>query len=99
MPGDAPGTSITVGLTCSLLNYAAVPSLLKSFTLSFSLDCRTGNVMNKPNLPPVSIDQTYIATTIPAFGDAVSGSSNPPTCGARTCSSNNHPNVAWNNAS
>jgi hypothetical protein len=34
---------------------------------------------------------------IPAFSDIVSGSTSPPTCGDRTCTSN-HPNVPWDNA-
>jgi hypothetical protein len=54
--------------------------------------------MAVPNLPDLTIDQAYVATTIAAFGDTISGSSNPPTCFARTCNSNS-PNVIWNNAS
>ena len=50
--------------------------------------------MTVPKLPILSISQTYVSSTILAFNDTVSGSSNPPTCGPRTCTSNN-PNVPW----
>jgi hypothetical protein len=46
----------------------------------------------------VTLDQTYQPTYIPAFKDATSGTSNPSTCGARACISNN-PNVVWDSVS
>ncbi len=50
--------------------------------------------MTVPTLSAMYIDQTYIATTIPAFGDTISGSTNPLTCGARICTSTSL-NVVW----
>jgi hypothetical protein len=52
--------------------------------------------MVMPTLPPMSIDQFALPTTIPAFKDIFSGTTSPPTCLARTCSSKN-PNVVWDN--
>ena len=54
--------------------------------------------MVTPTLPPINVPQSYTPTTIAAFGDTTSGSSSPPTCLSRACTSNN-PNVVWNNAS
>jgi hypothetical protein len=53
--------------------------------------------MTAPTLPSVSINQNYVSTTIVAFGDTISGSTVPPTCLARTCTSSS-PNVVWNSA-
>ncbi len=54
-------------------------------------------------LPALSIDQTYVSTTIPALLDTVTELSRIYTngvtnCGVRTCISNNS-NVVWDNAS
>ena len=52
--------------------------------------------MTVPILLDISIDQFYTPTTIAAFGDSFSGLTNPPTCGLRTCSTDNaYPNVIW----
>ena len=45
-------------------------------------------------LSPLTIDPSYVPTTIAPFKDITSGSTNPPTCGDRTCSSDN-PHVVW----
>jgi hypothetical protein len=53
--------------------------------------------MIMPTLPAsMSIDQFFTPMTIPAFKDSFSGTTDPPTCLARTCSSNS-PNVVWDN--
>ena len=39
-----------------------------------------------------------MSSTITAFGDSFSGTTNPPICGLRTCSSDNL-NVIWDNTS
>ena len=62
--------------------------------MNFSVDCLTGNSIIIPTLGPITIDQTYPGSLIPAFSDATSGISSPPTCGVRTCESD-HPNVIW----
>ncbi len=54
--------------------------------------------MTVPTLPALSISQTYASKTIPAFEDTYSGSSNPPTCGLRSCSTSGSPNVIWDDA-
>ncbi len=92
---NTPNTSRIIQLACSLSNYPSVPLATQSFTLSLIGDCIIGNTMTIPTLPAVSIGETYIATTIPAFGDAISGSTVPQTCGLRTCTSSS-PNVVWN---
>jgi hypothetical protein len=53
--------------------------------------------MTAPALPNLIIEQTYAQTRIAAFNDITSGSSDPVTCGTRTCTSNN-PNVVWDDA-
>ena len=58
-------------------------------------DCTT-NDMITPSLSNVTVGQGYIATFINAFSDTWSASSSPPTCLARTCTSNNS-NVVWSN--
>ncbi len=50
-----------------------------------------------PNLSAMSISQLTPPTTIPAFKDTFSGTTDPPTCGPRDCLSNN-PNVVWDYA-
>jgi hypothetical protein len=93
LPEDVPGTSSSVTLTCSLTSYTAPPAD-STFMLNFSVDCLTGNSITIPSLEPITIDQTYLTTSIPAFGDATSGTTSPPTCGVRICTSS-HPNVIW----
>jgi hypothetical protein len=67
------------------------------FYVKVVVDCVTGNSITVPTLRDITIDQTYATTTIPAFGDATSGSYVPLACGLRTCTSDN-PNVIWDNA-
>ena len=47
-----------------------------------------------PALPDLTIDENFVSTTILPFKDILSGTTSPPTCGARTCSSNNS-KVFW----
>ena len=99
LPSDVVATT-TVTLTCSLTYYSSVPSVSSSFELTtalYQIPCVTGNGMIIPSLPTLTIDQYYTATTIPAFGDILSGTTNPPTCGPRTCSSDNT-KVVWDDA-
>ena len=56
-----------------------------------------GNAMTVPTSLSLTIDNTYVSTTIAAFGDTASGTITPLACGLRTCTSNN-PNVIWDNA-
>jgi hypothetical protein len=93
---DVLGTH-TVKLTCSLSNYPAVLASSQTFLLIITKFCVTGNSMIVPTLPDVAVDQFYVPKTIPAFGDTISGSTNPPICGPRTCTSNDL-NVVWDNA-
>ena len=93
---DVVGTH-TVRLTCSLINYPSVNESSQTFSLIIKKFCVTGNSMIVPNLPDVAVDQYYVPTTIPAFSDTMSGLTNPPTCGLRTCTSNNL-NVVWDNS-
>ena len=50
--------------------------------------------MIAPSLPDLEVTRAYIDTYINAYSDNVSGTTNPPTCGARICTSD-HPNVLW----
>ena len=52
--------------------------------------------MIAPSIPAQTVYQTSTTSYIDAFPDYASGTTNPPTCGARTCTSN-HPNVLWDN--
>ena len=52
--------------------------------------------MITPTLTDETVTQNYITKFLEAFKDYVSGATNPPTCGARTCTSN-HTNVPWDN--
>ena len=92
---DVVGT-YTVTLTCTL-NDHSVSAGSQVFTLTIP-ECTTGNSMTVPTLPSLSISQTLVSTTIYAFGDTISGSSNPLICGLRTCTSDNS-NVVWDNIS
>lgn len=56
-----------------------------------------GNAMTVPTSLSLTIDNTYVSTTIAAFGDTASGTITPLACGLRTCTSNNL-NVIWDNA-
>ena len=88
----------TVTLTCSLTSFTAVAAASQTFQLTISKDCTTNNSMILPTLPALTIDQNYVSSSIIAFEDVVSGTTVPPACLARECTSN-HPNVIWNNAS
>ena len=48
-----------------------------------------------PLLPNVEITQAYTTTFLDAFKDLISGSTSPPACGPRTCSTSGSPNVGW----
>ena len=50
--------------------------------------------MIAPSLPALAVTRTYTATYINAYSDNVSGTTSPPTCGPRICTSD-HPNVDW----
>ncbi len=50
--------------------------------------------MIAPSLPNLAVTRTYIDTYINAYSDNVSGTTSPPTCGPRICTSD-HPNVEW----
>jgi hypothetical protein len=50
-----------------------------------------------PTLNPVTVNQIYPDTDVLAFGDTKSGTSNPLTCGDRTCSTTGSNNVVWDN--
>ncbi len=50
--------------------------------------------MIAPILPDLEVTRAYIDTYINAYSDNVSGTTSPPTCGARICTSD-HPNVLW----
>jgi hypothetical protein len=54
--------------------------------------------MITPTLTDETVTQNYITKFLEAFKDFVSGTTNPQTCGARTCMSD-HPNVPWDNTS
>ena len=56
----------------------------------------SGNSMIAPSIPDKTVYQTSTTSYIDAFPDYASGTTNPPTCGARTCTSN-HQNVPWDN--
>jgi hypothetical protein len=73
--------------------------LLESAEMNIGCNGINGNTMVMPTTLPttLSINQLSQPTTIPAFGDTFSGITNPPTCSARTCSSNS-PNVVWYSA-
>ena len=93
-----PGT-YKVDMTC---NIAPLPT--KTFWVMVTVldpGCFTGNTMVEPTptLPQLNIGQLTPPSFIAAFKDSFSGTSNPPTCGPRTCSSGNNPNVIWNNVS
>ena len=94
---DVVGTS-TVTLTCSLTNYPAVLAANPTFSLTIPASSCSVNTMTVPTLAALSINQNSAATTIPAFSDLFSGATSPPTCLARTCTSDNL-NVIWNDAS
>ena len=50
-----------------------------------------------PTLNPVTVNQIYPDTDVLAFGDTKSGTSNPLTCGDRTCTTTGSNNVVWDN--
>ena len=50
--------------------------------------------MIAPSLPNLEVTRAYIDTYINAYSDNVSGTIEPPECGARICTSD-HPNVLW----
>ncbi len=51
--------------------------------------------MIAPSVPNVEITQAYTTTFLDAFKDLISGSTSPPACGPRTCSTSGSPNVGW----
>ena len=74
-----------------------VPSERWRIVAIFYTDCNSsGNSMIAPSIPAQTVYQTSTTSYIDAFKDYASGTTNPPVCGARTCSSN-HPNVPWDN--
>ena len=93
---DVAGTP-TVTLTCSLASYSTVSAISQSFVLTTATYCVTGNTMISPTLAPLSINQNSAPTPILAFADVLSASTSPPSCGARTCTSNNL-NVIWSDS-
>ena len=96
---DVAGT-YTVQLTCSLTSYPTVSSATGSFLLTVAtITCGSaGNVMIAPSLPDLEVTRDYSETYINAYSDNVSGTTSPPTCGIRICTSD-HPNVEWNHNS
>jgi hypothetical protein len=87
----------TVQLTCSLTSYPNVSPATGTFLLTVvePITCgSTENVMIAPSLPDLVVTRAYIDTYINAYSDNVSGTTDPPTCGARICTSD-HPNVLW----
>ena len=64
------------------------------------LPCNSsGNRIIAPSIPAQTVDQTSTTSYIDAFSDYASGISNPPSCGARTCSVTGSPNVSWDSTS
>jgi hypothetical protein len=55
--------------------------------------------MITPTLTAETVNQNYITKFLEAFKDYASGTTNPPTCGARTCSVTGSPNVSWDSTS
>jgi hypothetical protein len=51
--------------------------------------------MIAPSVSNVEITQAYTTTFLDAFRDLISGSTSPPACGPRTCSTFGSPNVSW----
>ncbi len=96
-PFDVAGNSYLVELECYLSRYSSEVYGYVSFTITIAGDCFSTEMI-APVLPPLTIDSTYVPTTILAFGDTYSGTTSPPTCGPRVCFSTS-PNIVWDNDS
>ncbi len=84
-------------LTCVLAGYPDVPQNVTTYDLTVVADtgCSAGNTMVEPTLPQLNINRLTPPTYIDAFKDSFSVTSITNTCGPRTCSSGNNPNVIW----